>query len=174
MHLLSTVTAESAILLHLEIALVHPQLIDPSGTLSRTLIPLVNRVQDFSFLSQDSHFIFGRFLNAMILHHKDTNEPLGPGLILLALSLNPQVLRGMWSDLKNQSALRDALSHFGMALSVSMIISSAPDNFLHPGLLATLKSKTLECSCILSDIISKSEMLAAPAEAINELEEVLG
>lgn len=89
MQLFTTMSVESAILLHLEIALVHPQFIEASGTLSRTLIPLVNRVTDFKFLHQDSHFIFGRFLASMILHHKDTNEPVGSGLALLALTLNP-------------------------------------------------------------------------------------
>jgi hypothetical protein len=109
MQLLSTVTVESAILLHLEVALVYPQLIEASGTLSRTLLPLINKVTNFNFLTQESHFIFGRFLNAMLLHHKDTNEPLGAGIILLALTLNPQALRNMWGIAKNISSLKDAL-----------------------------------------------------------------
>lgn len=77
MDLLATVTPESGILLHLEISLTNPQLIDASGTLSETLIPLVNRVASFDFLPEDSRFIFGRFLNSMMLHHKDTNQPVG-------------------------------------------------------------------------------------------------
>jgi len=125
------VTIESAILSHLEVALVYPQLIEASGTLSRTLLPLVNRVSNFNFLTQESHFIFGRFLNAMLLHHKDTNESLGSGIILLALTLNPKSLRNMWVPAKNISALKDALSNFGMPLPVSMIISTAPDKFLY-------------------------------------------
>jgi hypothetical protein len=34
----------------------------------------------------------GRFLNALVMHHKDFEEPLGSGLILLALNLNPMIL----------------------------------------------------------------------------------
>jgi len=173
MHLFTTVTAESAILLHLEIALVHPSFIDASGTLSKTLIPLINRVSDFKFLSAESHFIFGRFLNAMLLHHKDTNEPLGAGLVLLALNLNPILLRGMCTA-NNHSAMREALSYLGLSLQVSMIIMTAPDNFLHSNLLTTLKSKTTECASMLADIISKCDMLVAPGHSLNEIEEVLG
>jgi hypothetical protein len=94
--LLSSVTSESAILLHLEIALVHNSIIEASATLSRTLIPIINQVNNFNFITPDSHFIFNRFLSAMLLHHKDTLEPLGAGLILLALVLNPLSLRGIF------------------------------------------------------------------------------
>ena len=61
-NLLNTVSAEAAILIHLEIALVYPQFIEASGTLSKTLIPYINRITDFKFLHKDSHFIFSRFL----------------------------------------------------------------------------------------------------------------
>ena len=48
--LLSTVTSESSILLHLEIALVHNSIIEASGTLSRTLLPSINKVTNFNFI----------------------------------------------------------------------------------------------------------------------------
>ena len=98
MGLLNSVTNESAVLLHLEIAIVSPSIIEASATLSRTLLPYINKISDFNFISEDSYFIFGRFLSALVLHHKDTHEPMGSGLILLALELNPQVLKGLFQS----------------------------------------------------------------------------
>lgn len=75
----------------------------------------------------------------MLLRHKDTNEPLGPGLILLALVLNPLTLRGLFASHINHQALMKALSNFGISASVSMIIGTAVDKFLFPGILDNLK-----------------------------------
>ena len=70
--LFDSVTSESAVLLHLEIALVHPAILEASGLLSRTLLPHINALTNFNFITEESHFIFGRFLSSMILHHQDT------------------------------------------------------------------------------------------------------
>ena len=110
----------------------------------------------------------------MLLHHRDTNEPIGTGLIHLALILSPQALRGLCTSDKTISNFRDALTQYGIAVGVSLIVTSAPDSFLHPGVLSTIRSKTEDSSLILADIISKSDVLSAPGSIIDELEEVLG
>ena len=76
-NLMHDITPEAAILLHLDVSLVNPSLLDASAVLSYTLAPLVNKVCDFSFLPEDSTFIFGRFLHSMMLHYRDSGEPLG-------------------------------------------------------------------------------------------------
>ena len=94
--------------------------------------------------------------------------------MFLALVLNPKVLRGLWYKPANIAALREALSNLGMNHAVSMIISTNPDNFMHAGLIQALKTKSLETSTIMAEIISKCVMLVPPGEALHELEEVLG
>lgn len=71
-------------------------------------------------------------------------------------------------------AIGEALSSYGVPLPVRMIISTSPESFLYPGLLSALVNKTTECATILADIISKSDMLVAPGNTIDELEEVIG
>jgi hypothetical protein len=167
--LLSQVTSESAILLHLEIALVHTSVIEASGTLSRTLLPYINNVDNFNFIPNDSHFIFGRFLSAMLLHHRDTNEPLGPGLIHFALVLNPLALKGMCLSPANQISFNKALTNFGLNQTISMIAATTPDKFLYPVVLDSLKHKTIESSTILAEIISKADVLSSPGKTLDEL-----
>ena len=75
--LMHDITPEAAILLHLDVSLVNPSLLDASAVLSYTLAPCVNKVSNFSFLPEDSTFIFGRFLHSMMLHYRDSGEPLG-------------------------------------------------------------------------------------------------
>ena len=55
-----------------------------------------------------------------------------------------------------------------------MIICTRPDNFIYAGVLQVLKSKPVESATIMAEIICKCEMLVAPGDALNELEDVLG
>lgn len=94
--------------------------------------------------------------------------------MLLALGLNPKVLRGLWYKPANVAALREALSNLGLNHAVIMIVTTNPDNFLYSGLLQVLKTKSIEVQTTLAEVISKCVMLVPPGEALHELEEVLG
>ena len=48
--LLNHVSPQTAILLNLKIAIVNPQLIESSGTLSQTLLPYLNMISTFDFI----------------------------------------------------------------------------------------------------------------------------
>ena len=71
--LLSTVSPAAAIMLNLEIALIHKIYMEEGATLAHTLLPYLDQVTDYRFLSEDSKFIDGRFLAALITHVRDTN-----------------------------------------------------------------------------------------------------
>ena len=141
---------------------MHPAILEASGLLSRTLLPHINALTNFSFITEESHFIFGRFLSSMILHHQDTQLPIGTGLMLLGLELNPMKLKGMCLNPMNLVSLKEALSHFGIASTISTIIATSPDKFLFPGLLIDLRRKPLETASVLVSIISKADILSAP------------
>lgn len=100
-------------------------------------------------------------------------EPLGAGLILLALMLNPLSLKGMCISSANLASLNEALTKYSIDLSISMIISTAPDKFLFPGILESLKRKTKESAKTLAGIISKADVLSPPGTTLDELDEVL-
>ena len=71
-------------------------------------------------------------------------------------------------------ALHEALSNYGLNHAVSMVVCTRPDNFIYAGVLQVLKSKPAESATIMAEIIAKCEMLVAPGDALNELEDVLG
>lgn len=82
----------AAVMISIQISLVHRAYMEEGGTLARTLLPYINRVTDFTFLTQDTHFISGRFLNSLVIHVRDTKESIGVGFVLFALHLNPRLL----------------------------------------------------------------------------------
>ena len=90
--LLESVSPASAVMINLEISLVHQGYMEESATLSRTLLPYINKVTDYSFLGPESHFIAGRFLASLVTHVKDTHSVVECGLVLFALHLNPRAL----------------------------------------------------------------------------------
>ena len=52
----------------MEVSLTNHQLQEEGATLSRTLLPYLNMVMDYSFLGQESVFICTHFLIALIRH----------------------------------------------------------------------------------------------------------
>ena len=79
----------------------------------------------------------------------------------------------MWQVPANVVSLREALLQFGFSNSLAMVISTAPDKFLFPDVLANLKGKTIDGGCSLADIIAKADVLVSPGESLSELEEVI-
>ena len=69
--LLSTL-APAAIMFNIEVSLVFPSYTEESGTLSRTLLPFIDKVTDYRFLGPETNFIAGRFLGSLIVHLKDS------------------------------------------------------------------------------------------------------
>jgi len=65
---------------------------EEGGTLARTLLPYLNLVTDYTFLTPDTHHICGRFLASLTTHICDSKETVGVGFVLYALHLNPRLL----------------------------------------------------------------------------------
>ena len=80
----------AAVMLNLEVSLVHPSYMEEGATLARTLLPYLNQVRDYRFLSEDANFIAGRFLASLVTHIRDTESTVGAGFVLYALKLNPK------------------------------------------------------------------------------------
>ena len=58
---------------------------EEGATLARTLLPYLNRVTDYRFLTADYHFITNRFLASLVTHIIDTKVTIGVGFVLYAL-----------------------------------------------------------------------------------------
>ena len=76
-------------MLNLEISLVSQSYTEESATLSRTLLPFIDRVTDYRFLRPETSFIVGRFLASLIFHIKYTKSLVTVGYVNFALHLNP-------------------------------------------------------------------------------------
>jgi hypothetical protein len=63
---------------------------EEGATLARTLLPYLNQVRDYHFLTDDDNFVACRFLASLVTHIRDTNITIGAGFILYALKLNPK------------------------------------------------------------------------------------
>ena len=87
--LLSTLAPAAAVMLNIQVSLVFPSYTEESGTLSRTLLPFIDKVTDYRFLGPETSFIAGRFLGSLIVHLKDSQIPASIGFINFALQLNP-------------------------------------------------------------------------------------
>jgi len=83
--LLSTLSPAAAVMLNIEVSLVFPIYTEESGTLSRTLLPFIDKVTDYRFLGPETSFIAGRFLGSLIVHLKDSQIPASIGFINFAL-----------------------------------------------------------------------------------------
>ena len=74
-------------------------------TLSSTLLPYLNKVQDYSFITADTFFIHGRFLASLVTHIVDTEGMVKAGFVLYGLHLNPRALKGVFHHEMNLQAL---------------------------------------------------------------------
>ena len=71
--LLTSLSSAAAVMLNLEISLVHNKYFEESATLARILLIYINRLRDFRFLAPDTIFIMGRFLNILATHKRDSS-----------------------------------------------------------------------------------------------------
>lgn len=147
---------------------------EASATLTRTLLPSVSQVTDFSFLKPEDTFVMTRFLNALLLHFKDCNLTLGEGVIQLSLCLNPILIKGMINDEHSKRSLNQALLNRGLSSDICSLIVNQPSKFLYPELLGIIKSKPQDVALAIASILSKADILANPSPLINDLEDILG
>lgn len=71
-NLLSSMDPLLAILINIEISLTNENYTEESSTLSETLLPYINKTEDFSFLSDESSYTMSRFIKALTNHIIDT------------------------------------------------------------------------------------------------------
>ena len=86
--MLAIVSPAAAVMLNLEVTLVYPIYMEEGATLARTLLPYLNQVRDYRFLSEDANFIACRFLASLVTHIRDTKSTVGAGFVLYALKFN--------------------------------------------------------------------------------------
>ena len=53
------------------------------------MLPYINETTDYNFLTKNSDFIIGWFMNSLAQHIKDNSCQVGIGFMILALKLNP-------------------------------------------------------------------------------------
>ena len=90
--LLETVAPAAAFMLNIEISLVHNNYMEEGATLARTLLPYLNQLRDYHFLTEKTNFIACRFLASLVRQINDTQITVGAGFVLYALKLNPTML----------------------------------------------------------------------------------
>lgn len=133
--LLQTCDPAAAVMLNIEISLVNESYMEEGATLSRTLLPYLNQVEDYRFLGEDTTFIANRFLSTLITHISDTGSSVKAGFILFGLHLNPRMLQTIINNNDNRTALRQALTTMGYPLSTVNLMTLYPSKFLWQGLL---------------------------------------
>lgn len=141
--LLDSVSPMAAVLLNIEISLVNSAFMEQGNTLSRTLLPYLNAVTDFSFLPRESDFIVGRFLAALASHISDTKGAIGLGYAILALKINPALIQNILSYQSNGQHLMKALELSAFSKASAELFARYPSKLLWPQLLAFLQGKAV-------------------------------
>jgi hypothetical protein len=90
-----SLTPAASILLNIEVSLVNATYHDEGNTLSYTLLPFINQVTDFTYLSERSSFILTRFLSSLSRHIVDVGLEVDVGFMLFALKYDPTQLKEM-------------------------------------------------------------------------------
>jgi hypothetical protein len=140
--LLAHVAPTAAVMLNIQISLVHSSIMEEGATLARTLLPYLNQITDYRFLTAENNFITSRFLASLITHICDTQEPIEEGFILFALQLNPRTLKDIFDNQRNIGALRGALRHKKFPESATAIMCIYPQKFLWPDLMSFWQGKS--------------------------------
>jgi hypothetical protein len=66
------VAPAAAFMLNIEISLVHNNYMEEGATLARTLLPYLNQLRDYHFLTEKTNFIACRFLASLVRQINDT------------------------------------------------------------------------------------------------------
>lgn len=68
---------------------------EEGGTLATTLLPYLNIVTDYNFLTPIDHFPASRFLNALSVHIHDNKVEIGAGFMAFGLKYDPTKLKNL-------------------------------------------------------------------------------
>ena len=105
--LLNTVSPVAAILLTIEISLENPNFMEEANT----LLPFLNIVTDYTFLTAKAHFIVQRFMNSLSQHIIDTRGKVNKGFMLFAMRIDPTKLRDIIHFENNRTSFIETLMH---------------------------------------------------------------
>ena len=171
--LMTSIAPAAAVMLHIQICLVHSTFMDEGGLLARTLLPSIEKVTGFKFLMEEDHFIASRFLASLALHIRDTESKVGAGFVLFAMLINPKELHGMFNQAENKVSLREALTVRRYPPSAINVVALFPEKFLWPELLHFYEGKSDEVITQTSSILAKVDLLTDPGSHIGSLVAVL-
>jgi hypothetical protein len=87
------VTPIAAILINIQLQLPNPNYCEEGATLALTLLPFLNKVDDYSFLDKEASFIASRFLASLVRHITDTHADVEVGFMTFGLKYDPAKLR---------------------------------------------------------------------------------
>lgn len=163
----------AAVMLNFEVSLVHDSYMEEGATLARTLLPYLNKVTDYRFLSEEADFIGGRFLAALITHVRDTTTAVGAGFVLYGLKLNARLLQGIFDKDRNTSSLREALTIKKFPPSAVTVMCLYPAKFLWTDLLNFWEGKNEVIIAECTQIIAKMNVITDPGLQMNQLLDVL-
>ena len=149
-------------MLNIEISLTHTTFMEEGATLARTLLPYLNRVTDYRFLVEETHFIATRFLDALAIHVRDTESAIGIGYILFALHLKPRSLQGLFSKQESTAALREALHIKNYPPAATTVMCLYPDKFLWSGLLHFIEGKSIDVVNNCVQVLAKMDIMTDP------------
>ena len=156
-------------MLNIQVSLVFPSYTEESATLSRTLLPFINRVIDYRFLTPETSFIASRFLGSLITHLKDTEIAASVGFINFALHLNPQVHKDVITIGGGVLSLQQALLARGFNSTAVNAMFLYPSKFLWADLFSLWKDKSQESITLCVEILSRMDVLTDPSEQIEQL-----
>jgi hypothetical protein len=171
--LLASCAPAAAVMVNLEISLTNTNYMEEGGTLSRTLLPYINKVQDYRFLGDETHFIASRFLASLVTHVKDIETTVEPGFILFALNVNPRAMHGIFKIHGNVDALKQALTIRRYPPLAIAAMTLFPEKFLWQGLLESWADKSAEAIGQSASILAKMDILTDPGPYIPSFLEVL-
>lgn len=75
-------------MINIKISLVNNDYMDEGNTLSYTLLPYLNKVEDYSFLLSDSNYTMSRFIKSLTTHIFDTECEVDKGFMICSLKFD--------------------------------------------------------------------------------------
>ena len=171
--LLSSCAPAAAVMVNIEISLVNSNYMEEGATLSRTLLPYLNEVTDYCFLTEETNFIASRFLASLVTHVRDTDSTIGVGFVLFAFQLNPRSLQGLINNPVSMASLKEALAIKKYPAAAVTVMAIFPDKFLWPDLLQFFEGKSGEVITTSVAILAKMDVITDPGNSIGQLTDIL-
>jgi hypothetical protein len=74
-------------------------------TLSQTLLPYINKCDDYSFIRDKDSFTVTRFLESLVNYLKDTEGGVSKGFMLFGIKVSPRMIEGIVTFKTNRKSL---------------------------------------------------------------------